>query len=507
MSGSQTTDEAKTFGLNEQISGWGYLAFGSGDFCRQSLPIDGLGNTQSFNGVKRKLTNYYAPRPLHIGGDADSAIPEWYVVENGDGPLPTYFMPLPVADEFQFSNLYELAKSLRAQHVGKPVEASIDGQPNPALAELDWLADKLLIATEAVHAAGRRLGQIDPRSILYYYDAHDRCRLALPDLPFDYTGPPAPQPEWKQRQDFMFLWRDSVDDRRTLVDFQKSPATPEQDVRTLARLFSWILTGNEQIPEPRNREPAVWPVLRQAAAAPNGTSAIRKVSDLQSQLLVQGSRLSDHFRARPLSDASAGRGILSVLVAALLIAAFVGAGVIFKDSIPIPPAPEPKYIHCPDCPGESAVARELRTSQTPLVTAFHAQYGYGPGDRAGRKVTGTIIRSQLENLTSQLSVLESLVGPQSEPRTPAEQKCLETEIRRLRDALGMHWQVLYEFWQKDKPPNITAPDGDFARFRDYFIRFRMLPLNPQLEQAQWYAGCKYALEMEIGFSLSSKSSP
>ncbi len=187
---------------------------------------------------------------------------------------------------------------LRADLDGGGRAGAFQSAASPLLAELDAAAAGLLDAAATLHAAGWTLGLALPTNVAL--DAAHAPHLI--DLGFTWRGsydaPPwdaSPgRPAWL---DAPTQWLSEVPPvRRQFADPSGTPfprVAPVEDVRTLARLFAWLLTGQpraEVVAPSRGPAPEVWALLADAAAGKVPTA--REFGDRLAK-----SPLSRHFTA------------------------------------------------------------------------------------------------------------------------------------------------------------------------------------------------------------------
>ena len=497
MPGSQTTSDDPTFSPEDELPGWGHVGRPN-RFVR--IPTATL---RSY-GVKRTVS--FGHRYVNTLPAGTLLLPSWSAETSGG----SFLMDVQASSRLQFSSLGVLARRLQKRHRDEGrLTSETDGRLDSELSLLNWLCDRLLSVAVDLHANGCNLGLTDPDNILYYKDGDGDVRLVLPDLFFSYNGPP-PYPTWMlDRGDFSFLWTEEGD--TDPFRLQPLPTDNSRDIRLLARLFAWALTGEQRRKlEPDERYSALgWAVLRRAGlAGSNDPAAILDVTSLQAALRVPGYYLSDHFREpirASVRDRQSGEpwNIWKPLRNTGVVAVLLGGGLFLASRapglIPIPPPPPKPSWLCKECTGSSPLSKELRDRQEPLVTAFHQTYGYSPEDRSGLKVTSSVLEKQFANLEEQINALR--IGAQSldvagQPATAAEEACLASEARRLRDGLGEQWNVLKLAAKKDTLP---TPTEMYTRFRDLYVTLKKLPFV-KLEPSSWEQDYEQTLELVYGIS-------
>ena len=164
---------------------------------------------------------------------------------------------------------------LRADLDRGGVAGAFKSAASPLLAELDAAAEGLLAAAAKLHAAGWTLGLVLPANVAWGAAREPH----LIDLGYTWQGaydtPPwdaSPgRPAWLDDTATHWL-SDIAPVRRQFADPSGTHfprVEPVEDVRTLARLFAWLLTGkkaHEVVPANRAMPAALWALLAEAAA-------------------------------------------------------------------------------------------------------------------------------------------------------------------------------------------------------------------------------------------------
>ena len=195
---------------------------------------------------------------------------------------------------------------LRADLDAASRSGALKSGASPLLAELDAVADRLLAGTGKLHAAGWTLGLIQPGNVLLGagHEPH------LIDLGFTWKGSFGPPP-WDASPGRP-AWLDAPADwlsdvtavRRQFADPSGAHfprVEPVEDVRTLGRLFAWLLTGQprgEVVAPSRGPAPELWALLAEASAG-----GVPTAHGLRARLA--GDPLSGHFTERVATPAPA----------------------------------------------------------------------------------------------------------------------------------------------------------------------------------------------------------
>jgi hypothetical protein len=211
----------------------------------------------------------------------------------------------------------------------------LDDPEHPLLRELDEVASALLGTATQLRQEGWSLGLIQPDSVLIRGKA-GRREVVLVDLGFAWKGsygdPPwedAPgRPNWLDPlASNRWLWdHDAVRQQFAAPENGVFPATSAvSDVRTLGRLFAWLLSGqtSKDVPMVGGEEgpPPVWEVLSAAAAG-----RIPTPEALAGRL--RKAPLSDYFSAPSpeIVDAPKKKSKLPLVLASLFVLMLAGGG-------------------------------------------------------------------------------------------------------------------------------------------------------------------------------------
>jgi len=169
---------------------------------------------------------------------------------------------------------------------------------DPILSELNHLAIRLCELAESLHRSRWTLGLIQPANVVLK-TTPDGPEPVPVDLGFTWKGSYGPppwdaspgKPAWLDSTGTDWLY-DVAAVRRQFADPAETafpPAEPIADVRVLARLFAWLLSGSRDadVRAPvRSSSPELWRLL--AAAAAGQVATIRD--------------FCDHLRDNPLSE-------------------------------------------------------------------------------------------------------------------------------------------------------------------------------------------------------------
>jgi hypothetical protein len=378
-----------------------------------------------------------------------------------------------------FSSLDELANRLRAR-------SKQEGPLGPGDADLkllDWVVHQLLQVTAALHHANGSIGLLHPRNVLWYHGANGP-RLVLPDVGFvwreGFVAPPwlrrdgAFAPLWDREPETLNTLRFTAEADARAADGETRDA--QSDLRTLSRLFDWVLSGQarRQVPPPREGDEQskaqVWSTLEAAQK-----QRVQNAEALGAALDRPGHRLSDYFRAAGPPEPPRQRWWRNVLPAAAVVVALVGAtgvGYFLIRHGPVggdTPGPHPL---CPECPVVSNLYRsglldelqqalgdpkkeldvlqkmyQLPPSPTPEVHAgeqeclkrWRLKYGEGL-DRRGGELSKKLLdgkhapdpataRHDIEDLLEEYKAYQSL-DPSDPPKEPEWLPDLELLLRQ-----------------------------------------------------------------------------
>jgi len=281
-----------------------------------------------------------APRPLAPAAPAPSAAPgsgfAWGVVGflheaaelttqpgsrgvvryvNGDvsyaaAPLPGGWKPTPgTPGRYEMAWPSDPATARTLTRLRNDLDSAsrsggLKSATSPLLVELDAVVDRLLEVATKLHAANWTLGLVQPGNVVL--GANHAPHLI--DLGYTWKGSFGPPP-WDASPgrpgwlDAPSEWLSHVPAVRR--QFADPAAThfdrvdPVEDVRTLGRLFAWLLTGQprgEVFAPSRSSAPELWALLAEASAGdvPTARGLRARLAD---------NPLSDHFADRPTPPA------------------------------------------------------------------------------------------------------------------------------------------------------------------------------------------------------------
>ena len=201
-------------------------------------------------------------------------------------PVPNRWKPVPTEPgrfEIPWEGNPAAARSLRTLRTDLERAArggKLDDPEHPLLRELDEVAAALTSLASQLRSEGWSLGLIQPDSV-FLKGKPGRREVVLADLGFAWKGSYG-DPPWEDapgRPD----WVDPMSPNRWLWDHDAvrqqfafpengvfAPPTAVSDVRTLGRLFAWLLSGqtSKDVPMVGGNEgpPPAWEALSAAAA-------------------------------------------------------------------------------------------------------------------------------------------------------------------------------------------------------------------------------------------------
>lgn len=402
-------------------------------------------------------------------------LPLWRVAEQVAGGGRILRMVIGCHRGTEIHSLAELSKRV---HSGTGSEED--------LGHLDGVFDQLLAVTDTLHRRNRTIGLLDPGNVFYFLanqdaskasptaanarEASSQVRLLLPDLPFH---PTKGAPNWVVlRQTYDFLWQPeynlassstaSDESTRTLAINeprqryllrQTNPQTflPEMDLRALARMLAWCLTGR-RITGPIEDNKLVggrWDWIRKVLS----DAIVPSASSLREELGAAGNRPSGDPMTPVVSKAGGSAG-MRWFVRLLTVLFLLGAGLYYSRATLFPkPAPPPtKYAACPDCPAFSSLHQHFLGRQSELIKEFHTHYpDLAGGDdpllvadvqESGLPASEKVYIDQMDNLKGQLAQIRAgieLIGP---GHSAQEKQCIELELARLQAAWVDHFRIV-----------------------------------------------------------------
>lgn len=500
--------------LGAEVPGWGYVGH-----SKTFVSIDDKAARTSSFGIERDCDpgEQYCGllevdgRPVRSLSIESVRLPLFWKVSEIGG-RGKHKIDLEAVPPLQFTSLYDSSTKLRGQVQGSPANVEL-------MDDLDHLFSLLAYSFSAVHGHGMGVGLVDPRNILYYFDARGEMRLALPDL-FVFNNADGEPPNFvANRKEFAFLWADYDADLQCLetdnftsngewIDFanrflESSKSDFSRDARTLARIISWSMTGlSSPVWEAaRGRDEEIWSVLKRAdypheVEAPINSpvmlgQAIRgyaksptRIHRGEEPVVLEGDRTTNRpFRRR--------LWLAAVILGFLLIAAAY-------NFIEIP-SPGKVYSLCENCESTSPVHDVLIETQQPLIADFLAEYGENPfpldedDERMvddsiyGKAVTQELLGRQFANIQKQIQVLDELYADleRRDAATAGEMECLAAESRRIVDCIGKHTIVLYV----NSDPSINALGKPADLVNDIFklySTFRTKPYFSDDRKLQWH---------------------
>ncbi|OWK36461.1 hypothetical protein [Fimbriiglobus ruber] len=298
----------------------GGLAWGSVGFLHEAAELAAQPGTRGVVRYVNADVRYAAP-PLPGG---------WRAAPGQPG---RYEMPWP-GDPGRARTLYHLRTDIERDAAAGTLRSGA----SPRLTELDAVAGGLLDAADRLHAAGWTLGLFQPDNVLWnpHVAGHD---AQLVDLGFTWTGSVGPppwdaspgRPAWLTPRAGWLSGVPAV--RRQFADPAAAyfdPVPPVEDVRTLARLFAWLLTGQPRadVTAPsRSNAPALWKLLAAAASGRVPTA------DAFRQKLA-AEPLSAHFTdpivlAPPVRPPAPTGSVVKILAGLLFVAALGVGGALY----------------------------------------------------------------------------------------------------------------------------------------------------------------------------------
>jgi len=282
------------------------------------------------------------------------SVPNWVYVGEGERGRKRFVMPLPESNRDYASNLARYSIYLRREHqVGNFSSDEPKQRDNTQrlFDEFNLIIDRLLERVQLMHLYRVSVGVLAPTSVCWYRTA-DGPMIILPDLGFVWGGF-GHLPEWLADQGaWQPLWEDAP---RNLIT---ADLDPERDIRTIARLLDWTLSGglNRDIPKPKDghdpRRSATYSILYDAMIG-----KYRNIESLRTALQGSGARPGDHFLFETYRDLtndrkSSGSWKQKAFVGMLLCAGIGTAGYFgYQEFVKNPP--EVRSVICPECPPTS----------------------------------------------------------------------------------------------------------------------------------------------------------
>lgn len=440
----------------------------------------------------------YEPSPigeLRRPRKLKTKISVWTEHGEREGGLRKLKMVLP--NDFDISRLVSLASFAEQFWPGFKQQNT-----SPELAKqlliLDTLAQILFGVAEFLHTNNRTIGLMDPANILFS-DSPGAIQLSdhpgvskpkrnstasqqgteapelpasmppncaqiqiyLPDLFLDSDRQVTDIPPWiSVRQQFAFLWSDAAHQNdqsevpgssiKMWLDGQLTKFSASRDMRLLARMFSWALTGKKiaTIPNDIVLRGGCWDVFREILNG-NQPAVLPAIGERIASNPLAEQHLPAGERHINVGDSS---GLRFAVPTVLLLLGIVAGVWIFRNDIErllIPQVPTSPIVYsgCEHCSPDSKLHDIFRNELEPSVVAFHAEDRYPvPGDSAPVVgLTRAIIDEQETLLAKQTQVLataQSAVGAEPSASPETEAACMESELRALLARIGQHFDFV-----------------------------------------------------------------
>jgi hypothetical protein len=365
-------------------------------------------------------------------------------------PIPARWRPVPSEPgrhEMPWEGNPDAARGLRALRtdLDRAARAGKLTNPNhPLLRELDEVAAALTSLAEQLHPARWSLGLIQPDNVLIR--GREGAREVVPlDLGFAWRGSFG-SPPWEDspgRPDWLdphtpnrWLW-DHEPVRQQFADPDNGafpPPAPTSDVRTLGRLFAWLISGQTSKDVPnvggRGGPPPAWSVVADAAAG-----RIPSAAGLAARL--RDAPLSEYFAPlevvedRPPSGGGKGLLIVMALLGLLVLAGAGGAALWYfvlrekpaetasnENENPKPPDNTPEKKDKKDADKTNAKAN------TPDPAAFAV---------AAKEFDAAAAKGDLSGMVAAFGKMTAVVPPEK-----------KTELDASRAKLVAAWRAAYD---------------------------------------------------------------
>ncbi len=447
------------------------------------------GNTPEF--LRIEFSESQSPGEIIEPRRLVTQIPVWVEGVEAAG-LRSLFMALGAsAADKRLLSLAEFAPKIW-QNPSRKTDYSGKGSE---LLVLDTLAQILFALAAQLHSRGRTIGLIDPANVLFFFSdnaiqinntAAEPVRrqtrnsvsesregqdvssvprqpnfagiqVLLPDLYLDSDVNVTDVPPWLSvRADYRFLWdaEQSKDDakgagEKLYLDNQVKRCSPHKDVKSLARMFAWALTGKkmDHVPADIYLRGACWDEFRKVLT-PVGQPAGLSAAELGNSLANRP--LREHLQS-PSADSERPRkstvGAQLLFGGALLLVAGFLAFCFLPREKPLEPV---IYSGCPDCDPDSQLHPLFTTQLSPLIAKFHAEDRYRfPEDGSAvlepQFLDAEAIRDQTRLLLEQLKVLkkaQALVADKPTKDLASEENCLTSELRAAMARVNQHFDVV-----------------------------------------------------------------
>jgi hypothetical protein len=372
-----------------------------------------------------------------------------------------WFMPLGQSEPpTQTITLYGLAVELHKRR-----DKLTEPEAAPLLALIDTAVGRLCEVAAALHEQGRSLGILHPNNILLYLPAPGaEWQLVLPDVGFGWRWQGVGNvPAWLKPTDphvkpFLGLWDVDLQEWNKRICKQQWADAPRptepweaaDDVRVLARIVYWVLTGrvSKNVALPNDAEP--WsksPALTGLAAALAEGNTDFGALQLREAMTSKGKRPSDFFTASHLPVEAAGPSFLAragrvVLWGLLLVAVLGGVASL-------------AYV-VPHLVPEAKVDPQTGLAESSKLFPMLPEFRAAQGDRV--KMFGVLCRMHQVELSS---------------AAPIKKKEIEV--------LGQSRREYCELWLRDAKEltTDTRPPGDAEAIKKRLERYEQLEKEQQ----------------------------
>ncbi|WP_146119076.1 hypothetical protein [Blastopirellula marina] len=393
-------------------------------------------------------------------------------------------------------------------------------EDDPHLILLEAVLKQLVTSVAVLHSHGLSAGLLDPTNVVYYHKEGESFTLALPDVGFTWNNRigaprwatvnrwsdiPADVPDFTQLWEFDAQTKEKGRIAAAYTALQNSKNWKAIELRTVARIIAWSLSGhlvqdlpdrtdpagsefwrkNDPFPQDKYRKVALWPVLEVCIGAKRSPTHDLKMANLSE--LVKKLGIRSHFvRDRlpptkkipepPVLDNGVRDTWLSRtskwVVALILILVLGGIGYFAWEGIGYAnlfPEPTPSSVPsplCPDCAVTTSLYPEIKKLEPDFAHlretfdgVFKSQLLQSSDGKV--KVNKELIDHQFEITENLAAHMEALRKQFAETITPEESACLD----HLSDELSRYLKEFDPFLRKGSNLGVVL-DRDFAAYVD-----------------------------------------